>query len=813
MAVVARLRSWLDLRGFWRSRWEPRCFVAVALLVAGPPLLLAAWACFIPLPSVLREAGPGDAPGGRAQSILFVDRDGSFLAERRSEESSRSTWRDLDALGETLPNAVIAAEDRRFHQHLGVDPIASARALFTSAWRGRVTGGASTITQQLARVVTGAPRTVRGKAWVMALALRIEASLDKRAILTQYLNRVELGPKVRGAEAAARYYFDKPARDLSLAEAATLASMPRGTAFYDPRRHPDRLLARRDVVIGRMVDLGFASREAGDRARAEPLVLAPRFRAPDAPHLVNALLGGGVDACAEAPPIGGRVTRVETTLDARLQAEAVTTVARGIERLAAQHVSAGAVVVLENETGDVLAYVGSPGLDATLGHNDGVRALRQPGSALKPFVYELAMERFGDRPTTLLTDLETTFVDASGKAFTPRNYDEKFHGPVLLRDALGNSLNVPAVATAERLGPGVVAARLRDLGFCSVKRPAKDYGVAIALGDAEVRLVELANAYATLARGGVQRPVRAARRLVDWEGKVTEIQVPEGSRKLDAARVAAITDILADPAARLASFGAESALELPFEVAAKTGTSKGYRDNVAVGFSSEVTVAVWVGNFDGSPMRDVSGITGAGPIFRDVMRAAMAHRTPKTLPRPGLEEVVVCPLSGRPRGPDCPEGRADKKLRDQPPEATCTMHAHVLVNRADGLLAGPGCATGEDRVVEVYPARLRAWAERMGRPLMPGGASPGCPGARVPERDGLRVVFPEDGAHFLVDPARAENGIVFRVDVPEGAEVQLFVDGVRIGAGRSAPWSLVKGQHRFEARSAGESASVAFVVD
>jgi penicillin-binding protein 1C len=283
------------------------------------------------------------------------------------------------------------------------------------------------------------------------------------------------------------------------------------------------------------------------------------------------------------------------------------------------------VVVVENATGDVLAYVGSPdfGDRAHGGQNDGARAKRQPGSTLKPFVYGLAMERVGLTAASVLPDVELHLDVARGE-YAPRNYDERFHGPVRLREALANSLNVPAVWTAAKVGDGAVLERLREVGFRSLLESPEYYGPAIALGDGEVTLLELAGAYATLARGGVTRPLRFLKGeegdLVARAGLERRVMPPEIA--------AVLGDVLADRNARLASFGERSALELPFDVAAKTGTSKGFRDNWTVGYTREVTVAVWVGNFDGSPMEGVSGITGAAPIFRAVMDAAMRGRQP-----------------------------------------------------------------------------------------------------------------------------------------------------------------------------------------
>ncbi|AUX44027.1 glycosyl transferase [Sorangium cellulosum] len=809
----------------------------IALAAAAAPwLLLAVLAALTPLPPELQAA---EQP---AVSTVILDRHGAVLRELRAGDGARARWLPLDEAGDRIQRALLAAEDRRFARHPGVDPLAIARAFGQLAAERRVVSGASTITQQLARTLVPRPRTLRGKLGEMALALRIEASLSKREILEQYLNRVAFGPGLRGVEAASRFYFDKPTADLSLAEAAALASMPRGPALYDPRRGTGPLERRRNRVLDRMLDAGLAGEGEVARARAEPIALAPKGGGLGAPHLVRAVLGGalgegGPDAARAAPP-RGRASAITLTIDRGLQREVEVLAQRTVRGLSDRDVSAAAVVVLENTTGDVLAYVGSHDIDdvAGLGHNDGVLALRQPGSALKPFVYELAMEQLGFTAATVLPDVELSFPTEDG-GYAPRNYDGRFHGPVRLRDALASSYNVPAVWTAAALGPDRVVARLRELGLRSLDREPSQYGVAIALGDGEVRLLDLANAYATLARGGLYLPVRAVRAAPDTPragGAPAEppASPPEqrGARVLDAARARVIVDILADDKARIASFGEGSALDLPFPVAAKTGTSKGYRDNVAVGFTPDVTVAVWVGNFDGAPMGGVSGVTGAGPLFRDAMLAAARVRPPRPFEPPDperLAEVEVCALSGMRPAEVCPHRRRELLPRDEAAAlSSCDMHEVVRIDRRNGLRAGAcPAAVVEERPFERYGAELTAWARAAGRPLAPEEVSPLCgalPGDPAgPPRGGVRVrvAYPPDGARFVLDPSvNSLQAIRLRADVPPGVGRARFVlDGraIELGPPYVFDWPLAAGAHRLrvEADGAAPSEEIAFSVE
>ena len=774
---------------------------ALAATALAPTVALGVLAARTPIPPELLgepEGGPADR-----NSVTITDRSGTILAELRDEGRMRQRRLPLEELGPTIERAILAAEDARFYAHPGIDPLAMARAAATSLIEGRVVSGASTLTQQLARTLLSAPRTVRAKVDVMALAVRLEATFTKRRILEEYLNRVEFGPNVRGVEAASQLYFGKSVASLSLAEAAALASIPRGPSLYDPFKRPELLRARRDRVLERMASHDLASPEEVARAKGEPLVVGPRFRRGSAPHFVAALEQGGLDPCGSPQPIPSGAVEIRTTLIADLQREVEQSARATLRELSSRAVTAASVVVLANETGDVLAYLGSPDVDdeARLGANDGCRARRQPGSTLKPFVYGLALERLGMTPATLLPDVELSFVGADGGAFRPKNYDERFHGPVLMRQSLGSSLNVPAVWLTERLGPSSVLERLHDVGMCSLDRPPSHYGVALALGDGEVTLVELASAYATLARGGGSVRPRAVLEVSLGDGSRVEVPPVDGPKVLDPAATELITDMLADPRARMASFGERTVFDLPFRVAAKTGTSKGFRDNWAVGYTESLTVAVWVGNFDGSPMREVSGITGAGPLFRAVMSAAARFIPPGELARPRAPEVEICPLSGRAAGPHCPHTKQER-IPEGAKLGSCQLHTSVLIDTLTGELAGPSCQTDvEARAFEAYPPLFMPWARTAKRPLAPTTHSLRCPGPKGTASLDVRVLYPEDGAQFFLDGgARAHIRAV--ATFPNGAGSPAFVlDGSRLKADAEGAviLELTAGRHTLHA--------------
>jgi penicillin-binding protein 1C len=778
---------------------RPRKALALAALAALLPVLgLVISAVFEPLPAALAERRS-------LTSLEILDRHGRLLRVMRTSDGELAAPVRLEDLSSFVVPALLAAEDARFYSHPGVDPLAIARAAGQALVARELVSGASTLTQQLARTVVARPRTVAGKWREMAIALRIEHELDKRRILEEYLSRVEFGPNLRGIEAASGYYFDKPARELSLAEAAALVSLPRGPSLYDPRRGTERLIRRRDRVLERLRGLGLVEPAAIDRALATPLVLSRAQAAGGVEHFGRALVQGKL-----AGDTRGRA-KIRTTLDAELQREVETLARRAVLELTAERATALSVLVVDNATGEVLAYVGSPEfLSPRGGQNDGTRALRQPGSTLKPFVYAAAITELGMTGATLLPDLELYRAEPGGGVYAPKNYDRRFHGPVRLREALASSLNVPAVWTAEKVGVERVLDLLRRLGFESLKEDAAHYGPALALGDGEVRLTELVNAYATLARGGVLRP------LVYQLG---DGAAGEPRRVLDEKTASLVTSMLSDRAARAASFGLGGVLDLPFEAAVKTGTSKGLRDNWTLGFTREVTVGVWAGNFDGSPLVRSSGVTGAGPLFREVMLAAMRGRAPAALPgEQGLLGVEVCALSGKLAHSDCAHRIREVFVPGSEPRARCDMHERVRVERTSGLRAGPACRDADERVFERYPPEYATWAAEVGRPLAPRTYAPACPGPPLDEANTPEVVFPTEGARFVVDPLAPERQeIVFEArGVASSAEIEFVLDGQSLGrraVPHRQPWRLALGEHTLFVRAGGgESRRVRFEV-
>jgi penicillin-binding protein 1C len=574
-------------------------------------------------------------------AVTFTDRTGMPLGTILASDATHAVAVPLVRVSPDFLNAIVAAEDARFTRHGAIDVVAFARALRDLVVFGQARSGASTIEMQLARLLHPTSSTPAGKLLQIVRAERIAVASSKSAILQAYVNRVPMGGNLYGVEAAARTYFGEPAADLDLAQASLLAAIPNDPIRLAPDAGWNALRARQRYVLERMVELHEISRVRADRSWAETLHVRQHDAGiGDAAHALFALF----------PKIreGGRV---RTTLDRTLQRFVQAQTRDVIGALQAYHVTDAAALVVDNHSGDVLAYVGSPDYfsDEALGRNDGVAALRQPGSSLKPFMYELALERRAIVSTAILPDVPSAYAIAGGKLYQPADYSGRFSGPVRVRYALANSLNAPAVHVLSNLGVGSFLQRLHALGFAHLDHPPSYYGLGLTLGGGEVSLWELVGAYTTLARSGSMLPLR-----------LLGGQRPSPMRLGDPPTWSLVTDMLADPHARAGSFGIHSVLEMPFPAAVKTGTSSDFRDTWTVGFTRDYTVGVWVGNFDGTAMRGVSGVTGAGPLWNRIMLHLHERDEPAAFDPPrGYTRVAICSTTGHAPRAGCPAAVAE----------------------------------------------------------------------------------------------------------------------------------------------------------
>lgn len=737
---------------------------AMGVGVAGA---LLAYAFLAPLDSIDEQAP--------IAGTLIVDRHGVPLTRDASEGVRIPVA--LERVAPLAVAATIAAEDQRFWSHSGVDPLAIASALGEAASGPARPRGASTITQQVARelYLDGESPALLRKAREALTALQLEARYPKRALIETYLNHVYYGRGAYGIEAAARIYFGVSARNLDLARASYLAGLPQLPGFYGEAGEEAEARVRQRYVLDRLVATGVISAAQADEAAATPLGFVDAVEPELAPHFTLMVED---ELAAIRPDLAGRSGLViETTLDATLQREANRSVRAHLGRVADRNAGNGAVVALEAASGAVVALVGSADFASEdAGQVNMAVALRQPGSALKPFLYGAAFEQ-GYTAATPLLDVPSSFATAEG-SYRPINYDHRFRGPTPLRAALASSLNVPAVRTLDDIGIEAFLEITRRFGLDDFG-PREAYGLAVVLGAAEVRLLDLTAAYGALAAGGLRaEPYTIERVRVAATGEVLyEREPPPRERAIAAEHAFLLADILGDPLARAPAFGFDTALDTPFRAAVKTGTTSEFRDSWALGFTPEHAVGVWVGNADGARMIDLPGLEGAAPIWRDVMVAVSAGRPERAFePPPSMVSVTVCAPTGLLPGPHCPSPVREWFLAGTEPRDVESYYLRA----ADG------------RLVIDPPVEARAWAARAGLRLA--GVREGSAGT------GLTIVQPARGAVLFLAPELPAQEAVLRVSAPAAAErIEFFIDGEPVGdaTGPDARliWKLRPGVH------------------
>jgi penicillin-binding protein 1C len=607
-AKAKRSELQLPLQLPLRSPWRLNALHLRAALLAGALVMSNASA----LPSfaeIQRDFQPSDA--------TLLDRNGELIhAMRLNAKERRLSWIKLDDISPALRNALIASEDKRFYAHGGVDWSAALAAAWGNVVNSK-TRGASTITMQLAGLLdqdlrrNGAPRSAAQKIGQVVVAQSLERQWRKDQILEAYLNLVSFRGELVGVHALSRVMFDKHPSGLNQIEAAIAVALIRA-----PNARPAKVTERACTILKSqhlaseckglegVTELALARPAAKiDLAGGSAQQASPQLAPHLAQHLVRELARGA-----------GRPLR--TTLDAGVQRFARAALARQLAALTERNIEDGAVLVLDNATGEVLSWVGSSGEFSAAAEVDGVVARRQAGSTLKPFLYEMALEKKWLTAASVLDDAAINLPTAAG-LYIPQNYDKHFKGLVSVRTALGSSLNIPAVRTLVTVTPERFFQRLQALGF-QLREGGDYYGYSLALGSADVSLLALTNAYRALANQGRYGPVRTD--FGPTAGAASAVKEAAPRAVMDPAAAFIVSDILSDRSARARTFGLESALSTRIWTAVKTGTSKDMRDNWCVGYSDRYTVGVWVGNASGLPMWDVSGVTGAAPIWQEVMQ-------------------------------------------------------------------------------------------------------------------------------------------------------------------------------------------------
>lgn len=683
-------------------------------------------------------------------STKIYDRTGGLLYEV-SNENGASNFTKLKDIPAQLQQAVIAAEDKRFYQHHGVDILATARAI-KDLISGNNNGGASTIEQQLIKNIyfQGKSRSVIQKVREMLAAFYWSSTHTKQETLESYLNVIFLGNRSYGVSQAAKTYFHKDLNDLNLSEMTVLAGIIPAPSQYEPYRHWKNAKFRQQYVLQQLLASQKISEADIQNVKESNIDIFPPSYEIKAPHFVFQVLE---ELEKTYPDIQSGGYSITTTLDPELQSISQQIMAHRLTQLAKQNVGNSSLAAIDPQSGDVLAYIGSVNYfnKEISGAVDMVQVKRQPGSSLKPFLY-LTSFMHGFTPATVIADLPVRFQNDDGTGYYPKNYGYRYFGPVTVRDALGSSLNIPAVKVLNQIGLLPFFSTLERFGI-KFDQPPAHYGLSVVLGGGEVSLIDNVRAYAGLALGGRSIELRDVLEIKNAQDEVIFKSKTSAHQDLfindKSAKPAAelITDILSDKNARSRSFGEASLLDLQKDVAVKTGTTKDFKDNWALGYTPNFVLGVWVGNTDNSPMQGVSGVSGAVPIWHDIMQDRFKNQKIDWPDSGDLIQKSICLPSGLLATPDCPKNRVEKFITGTEPTTLDTWYQPITIDKNTGLLANDSCSQNVISKTYLFPPQeYQSWvlADRREAPPVKycDGTSKELPG------EGLSIIYPLDNDVF-----------------------------------------------------------------
>jgi penicillin-binding protein 1C len=757
-------------------------------------------------------------------SVRITDRDGRLLYEVLAETGGRNTVLAIENISQCMQDATIAVEDKNFYSNPGVDITGIIRALWINLRGGETIAGGSTITQQVARNLLmtqeeRTERTLRRKLREAMLAWQMTRKLSKDEVLALYLNQMNYGGMAYGVEAASQTYFGKPAGELLLPECALIAGMPQAPGAYNPFTNPDLAKERQRVVLGLMEKHGYLTQEERLSAEATPLSLNPDPYPIEAPHFVW-LIKDQIDKLVFTGVLDSRqslVVRATLDLDAQHLAENVLKrridAFKNEDAMLSHNVNNAALVVIDPQNGEILALVGSADyFDKSIdGALDMATSPRQTGSAFKPFIYALALDPARHEAWTAATsilDVSTTFITHDGTPYTPDNYDSRKHGPVPVREALGSSLNIPAVKTLQEVGIENTIDLARRLGITSLTDPMQ-YDLSLALGGGQISLLELSTAYAALANNGYFTGGSSILEIHDADGNLLYVQEKDPALQVFDPRVAwLISDILSDDEARSTGFGPNSTLKLDRVAAVKTGTTTNFHDNWTIGYTPDLVVGVWVGNSGHEAMHNVTGLTGAAPIWHEVMRGLSQGRPDRPFQRPGgLTQVEVCDLSGLLPTSACPHTRAEWFITGTEPTQTDTFHQQVWIDALTNSLADDSTPIERRKSMTVLdlPIEAQAWAHEQGLPLLTDFAQGENLVSQQPDQ--LILLSPPPNTTYRVDPNLDLASQQLQIEAEAGAgisQITIWIDGTLLTTLSSPPyqawWTLSAGEHQFWAQ-------------
>ena len=752
-------------------------------------------------------------------SIRITDRNGRLLYDILPEQGGRHAVLSFDDIPQCMKDATIAVEDKNFYSNPGIDFEGILRALWIDLRGGETIAGGSTITQQVARNLLLSQneryeRTLRRKLRETFLAWELTQKYSKNDILALYFNQVNYGGMAYGVEAAAQTYFGKSASDLILPECSLLAGLPQAPGLYDPFTNPDLAKQRQQVVLGLMETQGYITDEQRVEAEAAPLSYNPAPYPIEAPHFIWIIKDQLDELFSSGKLNPNQSLAVRTTLDLNDQNLAEQIVARHIEDFKPKpneinhNVNNAALVILDSHNGEILALVGSADyFDSSIdGALDMATSPRQTGSAFKPFIYALALDPNQSDPWTAATsllDVSTTFITHNGQPYTPVDYDGREHGPVSVREALASSLNIPAVRTLKKVGVENTINLADHLGITSLGDP-QDYDLSLVLGGGEVSLLQLSTAYASLANGGYYTGNNSILDIRDADGNLlyTQDQTPP-LQVFDPRVVWLISDILSDDRAREIGFGLNSTLKIDHTAAVKTGTTTNFHDNWTIGYTPDLLVGVWVGNSNYEAMHDVTGVTGAAPIWNETMRALLAGKPDEPFVRPdGMKQVEVCDLSGLLPTPACPHTRMEWFINGTQPTQTDTYYQQIWIDALTNSLANN--LTPPDRRKSIIalnlPVEAQPWARAQGLPLLVDYQQNNDSN----QANSLALISPAPNTTYHITPnldLSAQQLSIEAVASQSFSKVTIYVDGKILAAFSNPPyhtwWTLSAGEHQF----------------
>lgn len=740
---------------------------------------------------------PQEALSKIGYSKVILDKDGNILRAFTGRDDSWIMPVELDEVNPFFTKAVLSIEDKHFYRHPGVDVIDVVRALKQNITQGKIISGASTITMQTVRLLEKRKRSFFNKVIEATHALYLERRLTKAEILKLYFEITPFGGNIHGIKAASLRYFQKSPKDLTLSECALLAGIPQSPSRLRPDRHPALSQKRRDRVLASMLKDGVITQQQYAQALQDPVLVKNKPFPFEAPHFSEFVKGSSTQDGL-----------IQTSLDINIQHYAEITLKTVLSDLKNSGVTNGAVVVIENATGKIRAFVGSSDFfsNEAEGQVNGALARRSPGSALKPFTYALGIDRGFYTPSMILAD-----VPAQYSGYSPVDYDKEFRGPVTVRQALVDSLNIPAVEVLDQVGVRSLYSFLKDAGV-SMSKPPDHYGLALTLGASEVKLLELTNAYTMLARMGVYKPVEFFEKVENKQGRRL---ISEGAAYI-------IADMLSDTD-RLEAQDIFRNEKVRPRIAWKTGTSYGHKDAWTFAYNPEYTIGVWLGNFSAKPTRSLMGVNAAAPLAFKIFDWLYTTKKVVWYERPSeVEERKICALSGEPVGTLCPHAKSDLFIKGKSQQKICQVHQKFMIDDGTGLALEEKPEEGRtytEYVFAVWPDALVTWLKNNDA-----GYNPPPKFLKTAKRDvdlnknKPQIVSPAPGCeYFASDPSKKTTVMTLAANASyDAGELFWFVDDKYVEqaiSGQKLFLAMEAGRHKITcADNFGRSTSVMIAI-